>query len=198
MRTNLPNKNRKISMKYQLNIELSEQDYIEFNEFCLLRSHYKMASKITGMRGLFAMLVAVLVMSLLIRGDFSTYAFLSIIPLLILFVVLQLCLSKPFFVRIIKKTVDAQKKSGKMAFSPSAVMEFYEDGFVETTSDSKTEQKYERVERISVVDNKMIYIHTNSITAYIVPVSCFESKEQCGEFIEFLKTKCENIDVYQK
>ena len=83
-----------------------------------------------------------------------------------------------------------------MGYSPSSVIEFYEDSFVETTPDNKTEQRYASIERISIVDNKMIYIHVNNIMAYILPLSCFETKEQYDEFFEFIKTKCFNIDIY--
>ena len=67
-------------------------------------------------------------------------------------------------------------------YSPSSVIEFYEDVFIETTPDNKTEQKYSAIERISVVDNKVVYIHVNNIMSYILPFSCFESKEQYNEF----------------
>ena len=40
------------------------------------------------------------------------------------------------------------------------------------------------------------YIHVNNIMSYILPFSCFESKEQYNEFFEFIKTKCSNIDIY--
>ena len=83
-----------------------------------------------------------------------------------------------------------------MAYSPSAVLEFYEDGFVETTEQNKTEQKYTSVERISIVNNKMIYIHVNNIMAYILPIACFETEEQYYAFVEFMKMKCGIVDVY--
>ena len=40
------------------------------------------------------------------------------------------------------------------------------------------------------------YIHVNNIMAYILPLSCFETKEQYESFLDFMKTKCANIDVY--
>ena len=67
---------------------------------------------------------------------------------------------------------------------------------VEITPDNKTETNYSAVERISIVDNKMIYIHVNNVMAYILPISCFESTEQYNSFMDFIKTKCSDIDVY--
>ena len=73
-----------------------------------------------------------------------------------------------------------------MGYSPSSVLEFYEDRFIETTEEKRTEQKYSAVERISIVDNKMIYIHVNNIMSYMLPLSCFESKEQYDCFFDFI------------
>lgn len=84
-----------------------------------------------------------------------------------------------------------------MGYSPESVIEFYEDSFKETTPDNITEQKYSAIERISVVDGKMIYIHTNNILAYMLPISSFSSNEQYNDFFDFIKTKCKNIDIYQ-
>ena len=83
-----------------------------------------------------------------------------------------------------------------MGYSPESFIEFFEEGFSETTPDNKTEHKYTAIERVSLVDNKMIYIHVNNIMAYMLPLSCFETKEQFDEFIEFLESKCSNFDIY--
>ncbi|MBR4845922.1 MAG: hypothetical protein IKU98_05835, partial [Bacteroidaceae bacterium] len=84
----------------------------------------------------------------------------------------------------------------KMGYSPLSVIEFYEDVFIETTPENKTEQKYTAIERVSVVDNKVVYIHVNNIMSYILPVSRFESKKQYDEVFEFINTKCSTIDIY--
>ena len=88
------------------------------------------------------------------------------------------------------------KKTGKAGYSPESVLEFGDETFIETTPDNKTEQRYASIERISIVDNKVVYIHVNNIMAYILPLSCFETKEQYDEFFEFIKTKSANIDIY--
>ena len=88
------------------------------------------------------------------------------------------------------------KKSGKMGYSPNAVMEFYDEIFVETTPENRTEQSYSAVERVSVVEDRTIYIHINNVMAYILPVTAFESKEQYDSFLSFIRTKCAIVDVY--
>ena len=92
--------------------------------------------------------------------------------------------------------VKTLKKRGKMAYSATSELEFFEDILVETTPTNRTEQKYSAVERISVVGDNVIYIHISTIGAYILPSSCFESSQQRQDLLEFLKTKCSTIDNY--
>ena len=83
-----------------------------------------------------------------------------------------------------------------MGYSPASDMEFYDECFIETTPENKCEQKYSAIERISVITDKVIYIHVNNVMSYILPFSSFESGEQWNDFLSFIKTKCANIDVY--
>ena len=84
-----------------------------------------------------------------------------------------------------------------MGYSPVSEMEFYDESFIEITSDNKTEQKYSAIERVSVITDKVVYIHVNNVMSYILPLSCFESKEQYNNFLDFVRSKCANIDVYK-
>ena len=83
-----------------------------------------------------------------------------------------------------------------MGYSPESLIVFSEETFSEITPENKIEQKYSVIEHISVVDNKTMYIHVNNIMAYILPLSCFESLEQYNSFMEFIKTKCNQINFY--
>ena len=95
-----------------------------------------------------------------------------------------------------KGQIKMMKKSGKMGYSPESLIVFSEETFSETTPENKMEHKYSVIERLSIVDNKTIYIHINAIMAYILPLRCFESLEQYNAFMEFIKTKCNNINFY--
>ncbi len=182
-------------MKFRFNIFLSDDDYLEYNIFHLLRSPYGKKSLKT-LRGSLVLLVGAFILLAFVKAGFSLATFVVTIPLIILLILVQVFFSK-YMTFSMKGQVKLLKKSGKMAYSPFAVMEFYDDFFVETTEDNKTEQKYSSIERISVVDNKTVYIHINNIMAYILPIASLDSMEQLQEFLEFMKTKCDNVDVYQ-
>ncbi len=181
-------------MKFQFNVNTNDQDYLDYNKFLMLRSHYG-KKQMTTFRVVFAVIIGVYILISLYGSNFTFDSFIGIIPMAILLIIFELLFS-PLFVLFLRSHLKSLKKKGKMGYSPSSVIEFYEDIFVETTPDNKTEQKYLAIERVSIVDNKVVYIHVNNIMSYILPFSCFESKEQYNEFFEFIKTKCSNIDIY--
>ena len=181
-------------MKFQFDVNTTDKDYLDYNKFWMLRSHYG-KKQMMGFRIVIAVIFGVYIFISLYGGNFTVDSFISVIPMAILFIIFELLFSS-LFIFFLKGHLKSLKKKGKMGYSPSSVIEFYEDSFVETTPDNKTEQRYSSIERISIVDNKMIYIHVNNIMAYILPLSCFETKEQYDEFFEFIKTRCANIDIY--
>ena len=181
-------------MKFQFNVNTTDKDYFDYNKFWMLRSHYG-KKQMMGFRIVIAVIFGVYIFISLYGGNFTVDSFISVIPMAILLIIFELLFSS-LFILFLKGHLKSLKKKGKMGYSPSSVIEFYEDSFVETTPDNKTEQRYASIERISIVDNKMIYIHVNNIMAYMLPLSCFETKEQYYEFFEFIKTKSANIDIY--
>lgn len=181
-------------MEFRFNVNLTDADYLDYNKFWMLRSPYG-KKQILSIRIMLVVLFSVFILISLFGGGFSLDSFIGIIPLLILLIVSELLFNR-FFIFGLKNQIKSLKKSGKMGYSPSSVLEFYNDKFVETTEENKTEQKYTAVERISIVDNKVIYIQVNNIMAYTLPLSSFESKEEYNSFLEFIKTKCNVIDVY--
>lgn len=182
-------------MNFRFQISLTENDYLEFNKFHMLKSPYG-AKNIRNFRIAIIFLIGFFVLLSLILGHFTLDALINIIPLLILLVISQLLL-KYFFVFIIKRNISRLKKKGKMPYSLSSRMEFGENSFVETTEENKIEQKYSSIERISIIKERYVYIHTNSVMAYILPMNSFESKEQYNEFLDYIKTKCTHIDFYE-
>lgn len=181
-------------MKFQFHVNLNDKHYLDYNIFWIMRSHYG-KKMMVGFRVIIAIIFCVSMFKVLYDGGFSPVSFISIVPMVVVLGVLELLIS-PLFVLYFKVYFKSLKKKGKMGYSPSSVVEFYEDKIVETTPDNRSEYKYSGVERISLVDNKAIYIHLNNIMAYILPLSCFENVEQYNTFLEFITTKCVNFDKY--
>lgn len=178
-------------MKFKFNVNLSDADYFEYNKFWMKKSHYG-KKQMLQLRLMVALFIGIYVSGTMLARDFSLG---RVIAVLILFVIFEVLLS-PLYFLLLKFHLKSLKKKGKMAYSPSSVIEFYDDCFIELTPDNKTEQKYSAIERISLVDGKMVYIHINNIMSYLLPFSAFESGAQFDDFIEFIGTKCSVIDRY--
>ena len=182
-------------MKYKFQINISDNDYLEYNKFHMLRSPYGKKS-LSSLRLMICVIVIAMSLISLISQGFSTNSIIVVAPVLVVLILAQIFLKK-FLELSIKASVSQLKKRGKMAYSSSSVMEFFDDGFMETAKEQRVEQKYSAIERISVIEGKYFYLHVNNVMAYIIPNASFESREQCREFIKFVNGKCPNIDFYK-
>lgn len=181
-------------MKYQFNINLNDNDYMDFNIFAFFHSYYG-KRRLLRYRLIIAVMLLICIYFDCFSEGFTKDAFVSAIPSFV-FLVAFLLLFVPLFRLFLKAFLSAKKKRGKLGYSPVSVLEFYDDYFIETVENGKSQYNYMAVERISIVDNKTIYIHLNSDMAYILPMSCFEFKDQYDEFVDFLNSKCKCIDTY--
>ena len=181
-------------MKYQFDVKLSEQDYLDFNIFHALRSHYG-KKQLKSFRIMLTVVLVALCVIFWVGEGFSADTVISIVVITVVFLIFQIFLPK-FLKWSVKTTIKGLKNNGKMGYSPESVLEFYDDYFIEIMPNKKIEQSYCEIEGASLVDMKMIYIYENNVAAFMLPVSCFKSKVELDEFIEFLKTKGIKVDKY--
>ena len=184
----------KEAIHFKFDVTLTDKDYLDLNLFVALKSHYG-KGQMRKLRVLFAVFICVAALLSLIGGGFSPEAFLFLIPYAVLLIVFE-ALLVPFFALSIKGNIKALKKQGKMAFHPVSAIEFFDESITETTPEHTTKLTYSALERISEVDGNVIYLHLNSLAAYILPRTVFESDSQYKDFLAFIKTKCANFDTY--
>ena len=181
-------------MLFQLNINLSEDDYLDFNKFHSFESmHGKKLINKTRIFFVLAMIILAAIF-LLIMGltTFSiTYA-----VLLLLFTLLYMVFFKKILTRNVKTQIKRLKKVGKLPFDPVSTLEFYEDKMVESTALQRTEQSYSIIERICVVKDQYIFLYKSSVSAYILPVLQIKEQVSQEDFIAFLSRKCTNVEYY--
>lgn len=178
---------------FKFNVNLTDNDYLEYNKFWNFRSHYG-KHQLIFMRVILAVVIGIFVLVSFIQKGFSTSTLVSVIPLLILLTLLEIFLKK-YITFTLKSQLNSLKKKGKEAYSPVSTLEFYDDYLVEITENNKTEQKYSSIERVSLI-NGTVYLHVNNMMAYIIPISSFENKMHYDRFVEFIKTKISIIDNY--
>lgn len=174
-------------MKFKFNVNITQEDYIEFNKVVMTETPIgKKSSKIEKI--FFAILCCVLVLIALTKNDFSVKGFVMAFCLIIAFVFVH-CLTKPLNNIASNITVKSLTKiKGKLPYSEHSILEFYDDVFVEITDDNKTETKYSAIENVFVNEN-LVVLFIDSMQAYIVPTRSFESIEQKNSLIEFLNEK---------
>lgn len=182
-------------MRFQFGVNLSDEDYLAYNQFVMLKSYYG-KKQLLRYRIVLAVISCVpLLISLLGYDGSVSEKIIGMIPALILAVGIQLLLPSAFSFSI-KRVLKLQKKTGKSGYSAAAQLEFYNDTFSETTDQGKTERPYSALERISILEGKYVYLHINSVMAYILPKSVFASEAQYQEFIGFITEKCPVTDRY--
>ena len=185
-------------MDFKLNINLTDKDYQDLNVFLLLRSKTGADSikTVRKMLFIFPFLISVIFFDVqcILREGLFVDTLIDLIPMWVIFLVLQL-LVKPLHVNSIKNQIKAHKKNGKVLYWPEEVVVVSDECITEITPEVKTEYFYSFIERVNVVGHDFVFIQMKSHSGVIIPVRCFESGEQYSKFIDFIKTKSNNVDI---
>lgn len=181
-------------MLFQLNINLTEDDYLAFNNFHSFESmHGKKLIKKSRTFFILAM-VFLAALVILIMG-LTTFSVLYATALL-LFTLFYMVFFKKVLTRNMKTQIKRLKKIGKLPFDPISTLEFYEDKMVEITASSRTEQGYNIFERVCVVKDHYILLYKSSVSAYILPVAQIKAQLNQENLVDFLSKKCTNVEYY--
>lgn len=181
-------------MKFSLNITLTEEDYLTFNNFHAIES--KQAQKtIKKTRSIFIIAMAALMVLFVVFNGWDTFSATYVILLGIFTVVYSV-----FFKKLMQHNVKAQvkhlKKTGKLPFDSAATLEFYDDKVVEITPSKRIEQSYDVLEKICLLPGRYIFLYTSSVGAYILPVYQVNAQIGKDEFWDFISEKCKTIETY--
>ena len=183
-------------MRFQFDVILNDNDYLNYNMFYAFKSPYGEPA-LKKFRRALTFFFASLILAILVWKRFSFDGIVLAAVQAVIFVLVQVFL-KRWLMFGTKNQLKHLKKSGKMAYSQSSHIEFFDEVFVETTEVNKVEQKYSSIERISIIAYKCIYLHVNTVSAYIIPNAAFASEEQYNEFCSFLSTICPQVTVYNE
>lgn len=176
---------------YRFEYTLSDKDFADFNEYHLKNdSTTKKTLKIIKPIP-FAVAIIIFVVNFIKEG----VTFISMLLPCIVLIAAIIWLIK-FDDRVIKKTVkkaiDDQKKSGKMAYSPNGTVTFTEDMIIDKTETIEQRVNYSEVIKIANTDNAL-YVYITPVAASILPKSLFKSDNELNEFLSFLNEKCEKL-----
>ena len=154
-------------MKY--NIDLNDNDYIEFNYSYLKHSkigkYSLLATRISFPFAMFIFVLALLIIDIE-RGLVLTVAAVAVLSTVLWWFIV------PAIMRWnIKKNIMRMKKDGKLPYNEKTSVEFFDDRIVETCEQGETIVKYSDV--VNVYDEKdYFYIFYGSMQAFILPERC--------------------------
>lgn len=181
-------------MRFQLNITLTEEDYIAFNMFHAFETEYGKKTMRKN-RLVFAFLMMILsVLYVLMLG--WTLSSIVAVAIFALATVLYMLWFKKSMGRAMKKQVKRMAKTGKLPFDGTSMLEFHQDKLVETAGSKRIEQGYDAIERICVVKDRFVLLYNSSVSANILPISQIEQQLDQKEFLGFLFQICRNVEYY--
>ena len=181
-------------MLFQLNINLSEDDYLDFNKFHSFESMH--GKKLINKTRIFFVLAMIFLAALFLLVMGLTIFSITYAALLLLFTLLYMVFFKKILTRNVKTQIKRLKKVGTLPFDPVSTLEFHEDKMVEITAEKRTEQSYSIFERICVVKDRFILLYNSSVGAYILPIMQVKAQVNQEELINFLSNKCSNVEYY--
>lgn len=180
---------------FKFNVNLTEQDYYKFNNFNNEES--KFGKKLVFMTRIFFLILYFITVSFFInKHGVNTTTFISLIPMFIIGVLFIV-----FIKRILrffnKRGTTTLEKMGKKLYSPVSTVEFSDEYVLETTPETETKLNYTVLENAYIVRNEDVYIYINIQQVLIIPRKCFDSQEQWDSFLEFIKSKLDEVIVIE-
>ncbi|MBO7304781.1 MAG: hypothetical protein J6V09_06130 [Clostridia bacterium] len=178
-------------MHFKFNVNINDELYYRYNYFMAFRSYY---GKIRQRRKRIA-LGAGCVLGFALYTLLEGLSGIAAVTTLIVLILSQLFINSISRAQL-NQAFKTMQRQGKLKYSANADVEFLENSFVETTEDYKTQQKYKLIDRVSMIAGEVIYIHLNNVISLIIPITAFESNHEYAQFVDFIKSKCDKVDVY--
>ena len=190
-------------MNFKFNINLTKQDYIDFNIFTALKMPQG-RKQLKGTRKTVTVIYCVAIILMLAGGICVQLLTEKFVSGIILYILTALLIGGLIHYHLhfeesmagsLTKYVEKTLEQGRAPYSAFSTVEFTDEGIIETDENSKIEHKYSVIESIGV-DTAALYLHFDAVRAIILPFSCFESVEQREEFITYIEGKCPDIIRY--
>ena len=147
----------------QLNYKLTDEDYIEFNEF-----HQLIHSEV-GKRNLFFLklagpMISVLAIVIFILARAEKMLIITEVIVLCIFSIVCVAQAKKIMKRGIRKMIETEG----LPFAEEITLTFTEDQIIEITKGQEVKVDYQKVENVCETETAF-YIYISSIEALIIP-----------------------------
>lgn len=171
---------------FQFNYTITDDDYLKFNINHSTQTKIGKTNVLTMQLIIPIILVFLMLLSYIKGNDFSDLMTQLIISVIVsIFWILYYKLSIP---RIVKQTMRATKKNGRLPYIGNGTLIFDDNFMYENTGIQDTKTSYSLIEAIYTT-NEALYIYTGAISAVILPYRFIESQEVFNSLVNFLQEK---------
>ncbi len=151
----------------QLNYKLTDEDYIEFNEF-----HQLIHSEV-GKRNLFLLkligpMISILAIVIFILARAEIMLIVIEVIALCIFSIVWIALSKKIMKRGIRNSILKMKETDGLPFAEETTLNFTEDQIIEITKNQELKVDYKKIQDVCETE-KAFYVYISSMEALIIP-----------------------------
>ncbi|MDQ7096501.1 YcxB family protein [Desulfosporosinus sp. PR] len=171
-----------------LEFNISNQDYLEFNLFHLDNSVQLRKSLLISRFFLATMVIGVAFLAM--RGQARPVGYIYFTVLL----VLVMTFFKRGFKAVVRKKMEKMIEDGKtIGFVGNCELTLTEEGITANTENNSLKTTWGGVERIAE-NRDYMFIYVGAAAAYIIPVRAFSDSRQKEEFKSIIDTKLKNVE----
>lgn len=151
----------------QLNYKLTDEDYIEFNEFHQL-IHSEVGKRNLSLLKLIGPMISILAIVIFILARAEIMLIVIEVIALCIFSMVWIALSKKIMKRGIRNTILKMKKTEGLPFAEKTTLNFMEDQIIEITKNQELKVDYKKIQDVCETE-KVFYVYISSMEALIIP-----------------------------
>lgn len=177
---------------FEFKINMDDDDYILFNKYDFLNSAVGKKS-LMFFRLIIPFFCTMIIFMFIIANSDFLLILIEAIPMTIISI-LWIGYSKKLILKSMGKSIKKIKKEGKLLYLNETILRFDDEYIHETSPNTESKIKYSLVEKI-VVTEKAIYIYSNYIQAYILPLNAFSEEKEKQNFLDFINSKVDKLKI---
>jgi YcxB-like protein len=169
----------------EINYNLTEEDYLNFNMFHVKNS--KVVKRTLNMQRFLTPIIFIVASFVLSKVGSMSFlgVFITFLVVSILWIIFYPRYFYSYVIRNTKKMIKEGKNDGLLG---EHRMVLSEDGIIDSTSNSETKVTWLGIKTLSE-DRQNIYLYNSSVSAYILPK---RELDDVGEIKTYLKSKVQN------
>ena len=174
----------------RFNIELDDEDYINFNTFLVFNTKEGQKQVLKGR--LIGPAISLLIMIVLVLAKADKWLIITELCFLTVFAIVTFLLYPKTIKKSLRKHILAMKKDGKLPYEAESTLEFREDEIFEIRHDGERHIPYSDIISIGEEED-YIYLRKGVQEALVLPKRCLEGRSD--DLLAFVKARVAEKDL---